>query len=158
MLEIVVQSLAFDCVTVTLLPDPKHMFYNFWRLAFTTQTFRVLHKPNFLTQLQKTPEDNKMEKQPVPQSLPQPCKLDMRVHEFISLICNIDMMQNMMTEIGETASDCLCFLAAFFFWEVFQFTEFYKAVKKIIQRIIQKGRALGHVKDICILLMELLYF
>ncbi len=110
------QSLAFDCVTVTLLPDPKHMFYNFWRLTFTTQTFRVLHKPNFLTQLQKTQEDNKMEKQPVPQSLPQPCKLDMRVHEFISLICNIDMMQNMMTEIGETASDCLCFL---FFWRFF---------------------------------------
>jgi hypothetical protein len=79
------------------------MFYNFWRLAFTTQTFRVLHKPNFLTQLQKTQEDNKMEKQPVPKSPPQPCKLDMRVHEFISLICNIDMMQNMMTEIGYDA-------------------------------------------------------
>jgi hypothetical protein len=84
-----------------------------------------------------------MEKQPVPKSLPQPCKLDMRVHEFISLICNIDMMQNMMTEIGETASDCLWFLAAFFFLEVFQFTEFFNAVKRIIQRIIQKGELLG---------------
>ncbi|CAK9212976.1 unnamed protein product [Sphagnum troendelagicum] len=51
----------------------------------------------------KTQEDNKMENQPVPKSLPQPCKLDMRVHEFISLICNIDMMQNMMTEIGYDA-------------------------------------------------------
>lgn len=84
-----------------------------------------------------------MENQPVPKSLPQPCKLDMRVHEFISLICNIDMMQNMMTEIGETASHCLFFLAAFFFFKVFQFTEFNNTVKRIIQRIIQKGELLG---------------
>lgn len=51
---------------------------------------------------QKEPEDGKQkELAPTKPVANKPSKLDRRVKEFIDLVCNVNMMQQMMMEIGQ---------------------------------------------------------